>query len=806
MKPSPAATRGSGRPALLTAVPWLLLAVFGVVLLRTAWVADDAFITLRTVDNFVHGFGLRWNVVERVQSFTHPLWLFLLVPIYAVCRDPFAAALTLSLLSSAAVGWLIVRPRSGSLRGGAALLLLLSSRAFVDYSTSGLENPLSNLLLLLAAQMAAASASTRRQLLGISLATGLLALNRLDAVLLLAPLLVWSWHRFGIRRGAGAVLLGFVPFLIWEAFSLLYYGSFVPNTAFAKLNTGLPAGALLAQGAQYFANSYRNDPATLLVAAGGLLFGLLRGRGRERALAIGGVLYLLYVLKIGGDFMSGRFLAAPFLVAVILLRDLFPPSRERGLWLAAALALLLAALRPDPPFLSGRQFGLSQSERFDESGIADERAYYFGRSGLWCLAPQAPKPARISTQVGDLARRLGTPVLVEASIGFTGFAAGPGVYIVDVNALADPLLARLPMADSDPDYAAFLLQQRGTPPKRPWRIGHFVRSLPTGYLAAVVSGVNRMEDGGLARYYDTLKEITRGRVLSWRRFLHVVRWNLGRYDFLVDRARYRPYRATDWGEAIRANPNFAEAYFRRALDRAGANDASGAESDVAECLRLAPEHGPALDLAGLLAARRGDSEGALALWRRGSAVAPDLPTSHASLGDFYYDHGDPASALPEYVRVVQLDPYAGAAHNALGLALLDLGRAAEALPHLELDCRIEPRRADPWLNLASAKLMLSDRKGATGALEQALRAEPASAHALANVGAAYLSLGDAARARSLLERAVTLDPREAEAWLALAELRRQSGDATGAREALRRAADLGHPDARAALGEPSEAK
>jgi len=33
---------------------------------------------LRTVRNLVEGEGLRWNLHERVQGFTHPLWMFLL--------------------------------------------------------------------------------------------------------------------------------------------------------------------------------------------------------------------------------------------------------------------------------------------------------------------------------------------------------------------------------------------------------------------------------------------------------------------------------------------------------------------------------------------------------------------------------------------------------------------------------------------------------------------------------------------------------------------------------------------------------
>ena len=46
-------------------IAWLSL--FAIVLVRTAWIGDDAYITFRTIDNFVHGYGLRWNVAEREQ-------------------------------------------------------------------------------------------------------------------------------------------------------------------------------------------------------------------------------------------------------------------------------------------------------------------------------------------------------------------------------------------------------------------------------------------------------------------------------------------------------------------------------------------------------------------------------------------------------------------------------------------------------------------------------------------------------------------------------------------------------------------
>ncbi|EMO03780.1 hypothetical protein LEP1GSC116_0769, partial [Leptospira interrogans serovar Icterohaemorrhagiae str. Verdun HP] len=60
--------------------------------------SDDSFITFRVVDNFLNGYGLRWNPLERVQVYTHPLWLFLLIPIQWVVREISISAYLLSYL------------------------------------------------------------------------------------------------------------------------------------------------------------------------------------------------------------------------------------------------------------------------------------------------------------------------------------------------------------------------------------------------------------------------------------------------------------------------------------------------------------------------------------------------------------------------------------------------------------------------------------------------------------------------------------------------------------------------------------
>lgn len=43
------------------------LGLLGVVVAR-AWACDDAYVTFRVIDNFIHGHGLRWNTAECVEE------------------------------------------------------------------------------------------------------------------------------------------------------------------------------------------------------------------------------------------------------------------------------------------------------------------------------------------------------------------------------------------------------------------------------------------------------------------------------------------------------------------------------------------------------------------------------------------------------------------------------------------------------------------------------------------------------------------------------------------------------------------
>ena len=84
-----------------------LLLLLALVLLSNAWMVDDAYITFRTIDNLASGHGLTWNPGERVQVYTHPLWMFAIALLYLVTSELFFTVSLVSWVVSLLAVWLV---------------------------------------------------------------------------------------------------------------------------------------------------------------------------------------------------------------------------------------------------------------------------------------------------------------------------------------------------------------------------------------------------------------------------------------------------------------------------------------------------------------------------------------------------------------------------------------------------------------------------------------------------------------------------------------------------------------------------
>jgi arabinofuranosyltransferase len=510
------ATRASGLDGESAAAPerpdgrkWpvqaLVLALPSLLLLERAWdrrwMTDDGFINLRVVDMIQAGHGPVFNAGERVEVATSTLWLWMLtvgdvvLPLrlewVAVVLGLACSVAGLSLATAAATG---LQRRVGAtgplLPLGAAVVAVVA--AVWDFSTSGLEGGLIfGWLGLCGYVLARWTRTDERPTLGWGGAAilGLGPLVRPDLLLvslvLLAGVLLADWRtsRLGdrLRMLAAAAALP-VAYEIWR---MGYYAALVPNTALTKSGSRSrwPVGYAYLRD---FLGPYRLWLPLLVLLAAALVPALARARAPESgqrrvivalvALPLAGLVYGLYVVRVGGDYMHGRLLLPAFFALLVPVAAV-PVPRLRGsdrrqlavaggltvtaVWVLVCGLWLRPTLNPtvDPVFSSDARHGSVIAFGEHAVTLADNR---LTPDDAWRRLGTA-SPVVLEWQPIDVTPPddLDTPVYGGWGIGSVGYALGPDVTIVDLLGLGDPVTARFELA-----VAGFTGHEKPVPP--PW--------------------------------------------------------------------------------------------------------------------------------------------------------------------------------------------------------------------------------------------------------------------------------------------------------------------------------------------------
>lgn len=485
-----------------------LLILFTYVFLANQWMGDDAHITFRSVWNFIHGYGLSYNPDERVQAYTHPLWMMAIAVAHFVTREFFFTVTALSWLFCVLSG-VVLLSRTRSIGGTVLLAMwLLSSKALIDYTSSGLEYPLSYFLIaLFYVRYFETPGPSLAELRFFVFIASLAFVNRADTALLfvvpVAEMTLRAVFAHG-RKTIRPILIATSPAWLWLTFATFYYGFPLPNTYYAKVANGIPAWLQHEQGWAYLFNSISHDPITLgTIALAALVAWRVPGPGRRAAL--GALLYVIYAVRVGGDFMSGRFFAMPFLVSAIAL----VPELDLALvpWAGAGL-VLYNLLVPIVPIKTTATYDGAWPWR-TQNGIKDERGHTHQVSNLLFYAPFRSLPDTPFGREGISLESSTQKAAIYCCIGEYGLNAGPTKHVIDDNALSDPLLARLPV--SPRVYFDF------------WA-SHYFRDVPEGYLESNERDQNLLTDPLLRGYYDKLRNVTRGSVFRLSRLRDI--WSL----------------------------------------------------------------------------------------------------------------------------------------------------------------------------------------------------------------------------------------------------------------------------------------
>ena len=435
-------------------LPLLALGVLALLVWRSAFLIDDAYISFRYARNWADLGVPTYHPLDQppVEGYSNFLWVLLLRLAYGVGLPLEPTSQVLGILFGAATLLLLQRFLTGalelpSLPSALATLSLAAFPPFAVWCTGGLETSLLGLLCLWSyaatvrrsgpSSEATSGADLRAGLWGGLLALAL-ALTRVEGLgwalvsALAAAITLDPGHR---RRRLLAYCLplgtGFAVFLLWRH---AVYGEWLANTVYAK--AGLTVNRLL-HGAKTTASFFLLFPSALAAFVLGAL-ALSRG-GQQReirqrraafALALGWSAFVAYDWLVGGDWMPFfRFLApgAPWMAALLALglARLRPVAATTTALALAAISLLpLFDLHPVPRSLREAL----EFREFKQIGFQSE----WGR-----LQRSVQNLEKVFLPLGRALRQVATPEdsLTFGAIGAVGWESN--MRLLDYNGLVD---------------------------------------------------------------------------------------------------------------------------------------------------------------------------------------------------------------------------------------------------------------------------------------------------------------------------------------------------------------------------------
>lgn len=325
-------------------LPWALLAVAGAVLVAHAcvynFVTDDAYISFVFSRNLAEHGELAFNLGQPVEGYTNFLWTVILAGGMVVGISPELSSRVLGIACALATLYVAFRAFDRALGrtsawSAVAPLLLACSSGFACWSSGGLETQLFTLLVMVAIDGLVAGA-LRRACIALALAAmtrpeGPLVAAILGAVYV-APMLLRLVKKqpIGGSRRQELIALGwfFLLWAPWFAWRYWYYGYPFPNTYYVKAS-GPWSGPTMAR--EMFGNGVhyvwvwlwqtKLIFASPLVVLGAATAGWDTARARlAYGCALLLVIYIPYVVSVGGDFMGlHRFIMPLFVAAAILI-------------------------------------------------------------------------------------------------------------------------------------------------------------------------------------------------------------------------------------------------------------------------------------------------------------------------------------------------------------------------------------------------------------------------------------------------------------------------------------------------------
>jgi tetratricopeptide (TPR) repeat protein len=214
-----------------------------------------------------------------------------------------------------------------------------------------------------------------------------------------------------------------------------------------------------------------------------------------------------------------------------------------------------------------------------------------------------------------------------------------------------------------------------------------------------------------------------------------------------------------FAEAVKRNPDFAEAYFQIAYCLGKLGRYPEAIELYQEVLRIKPGDIDTFNNLCVAYNILGRYQEAIEFCKKAIQVKADLPEAYNNLGWAYHRLGRYQEAIESCKQAIRLKPDFAMAHYNLGNNYVALKKFEDAIESYKQTIRIKFDYAEGHLNLGAAYNQMRRYEEAIESYKQAVLIKPGLAEAHLNLGMTYLRVGDRG---SALEEYKTLKDQDKE--------------------------------------------
>lgn len=520
---------------------------------------EDAFIIFRSIENFINGNGLQYVIDDRSQSYTDPLWIICHVLLRLVFDNIHLISIYFAITCTACMVFIIFHyfKTHHWLAAFFIFIPLSFSPAFLEYSTSGLENSLSHFLAawffcIFLTEKNLKNISNQK-IFFLSTLACFAVLNRFDTVIFYAAPLFYiaCIRKNAFIKTSLIIASAFFPLIVWLAFATFYYGYPLPDTYYAKLSAGTPTKLMIFFSLNYYYRFIETNLSSALLILSALTIStwvIFRKTHNNKIFfkdeslikiittITSIILYLSYCVTIG-DYMLGRFFTITLLVSLILLTHLFAHAdfgKGKNLLLTSVFITFSLAQIVNI-FSTNFIYDCSATHKINDDSCSKESLYewkswvhtywLFGQSWNFILGGHK------LTDWQDLGWMIKVISLLDEtkrpfhvthySAGIMPFYAGPYYWITDQLGYTDPFLVRLPASNHKP--------------------GHFVREVPPGYIEWRFYNNDSGVSDDFKNYYNELRYIKTAPLFDKARLTKIILFNRGIYDEHLTRYKNQVY-------------------------------------------------------------------------------------------------------------------------------------------------------------------------------------------------------------------------------------------------------------------------